>query len=40
MYDIFARVFGLGFNSDQDDFQHDLAQMTDGADSSVDLAEL
>ena len=40
MYDIFARVFGLALNSDQDDFQQYLAQMTDGADSSVDLAEL
>ena len=39
-YEIFARVFGLGFYSDQDDFQHDFAQMTDEADSSADLAEL
>ena len=30
----------LGFKPIQDDFQHDLARMTDGADSIVALAEL
>ena len=40
-------LFSLGFKSRkenpqpiQDDFQHDIARMTDGADSSVVLAEL
>ena len=32
--------FSLGFEPIQDDFQHDLARMTDGADSSVVLARL
>ena len=32
--------FSLGFKPIQDDFQHDFAQMTDEADSSVVLAEL
>ena len=32
--------FSLGFKPIQDDFQHDFARMTDGADSSVVLAEL
>ena len=31
-------LFSLGFNPVQDDFQHDFAQMTDEADSSVVLA--
>ena len=30
----------MGFNPDQDDFQHDFAQITDEADRSLDLAEL
>ena len=30
-------LFSLGFKSIQDDFQHDLARMTDEADSSVVL---
>ena len=33
-------LFGLGFKSIQDDFQHDFAGVTDEADSSVVLAEL
>ena len=32
--------FSLGFQPVQDDFQHNFAQMTDEADSSVVLAEL
>ena len=32
--------FSLGFKPIQDEFQHDFAQMTDEADSSVVLAEL
>ena len=32
--------FSLGLKSNQDDFQHDFARMTDEADSSVVLAEL
>ena len=32
--------FSLGFKPIQDDFQHDLARMTDEADSSVVLAKL
>ena len=32
--------FSLGLKPTQDDFQHDFAQMTDEADSSVVLAEL
>ena len=32
--------FSLGFEPIQNDFQHDFAQMTDEADSSVVLAEL
>ena len=32
--------FSLGFKPIQDDFQHDFARMTGGADSSVVLAEL
>ena len=33
-------LFSLGFKPIQDDFQHDIARMTDGADSFVVLAEL
>ena len=33
-------LFGLGFKSVQDDFQHDFARMSDVADSSVVLAGL
>ena len=32
--------FSLGFKPIQDDFQHDIARMTDEADSSVVLAKL
>ena len=32
--------FSLGFKPIQDDFQHDLARMTNEADSSVGMAEL
>ena len=33
-------IFSMGFKPIQDDFQHDFAQMTYEADSSVVLAEL
>ena len=33
-------LFGLVFQPNQADFQHDFARMTDEADSSVALAEL
>ena len=37
---IIMYFFSLGFKPIQDDFQQDFARMTDGADSSVVLAEL
>ena len=32
-------LFGLGFKPIHDDFKHDFARVTDGADGSVALAE-